>query len=110
MRPIRFSIAFFNCGGPATDWEAIASTLYAAVGDHPHILGFCEAYDNGNVPELVAVLSRETGKKEYQVISKVYPPGPCLAILIEVSLGRLQHVGDDEGFDHCEVAITVETK
>ena len=57
-------------------------------------------YDNGNVPELVAILSPKTGKKYHQVISKACPPGPRLAILIDVSLGRLQRVGDDEVFRH----------
>lgn len=97
---MRFSVAFFNCGGRTPNWDDVASTLHAAVGDDPHILGLCEVYDNGNIPKLVTVLSRQTGKKYRQVISKACPPGPRLGILVDNSLGRLQHVGDDEDFRH----------
>jgi endonuclease/exonuclease/phosphatase family metal-dependent hydrolase len=95
-----FSVAFFNCGGRKTDWHGIASTLHTAVGDGPHIVCVCELYDNETVPEVVAVLSRRTSRKYFSVISKLNPGTPRLMILVDASLGRLQHVGDDEGFRH----------
>ncbi len=97
---MRFSVAFFNCNERKPDWGAIASTLHEAVRDEPHVLGLCELYDYENVIELIAVLSHETGKKYRQITSKPYPPGPRLGILIDTTLGRLQHVGDDEGYRH----------
>jgi len=97
---MRFAIAFFNCGNQKSDWDAVASTLQAAVGNDPHIVALCELYDNEVVPEVVAVLSQKTGKKYHPALSKANPPGPRLAILIDASLGRLQHIGDDESFRH----------
>jgi endonuclease/exonuclease/phosphatase family metal-dependent hydrolase len=97
---MKFSIAFLNCGGRGPDWDAIAATLNAAVGDDPHIVGLCELYDNENVPRLVARLRKKTGKKYLPLMSKVDPPSPRLGILLDSSLGHLQHVGDDEGFRH----------
>ena len=97
---MNFSIAFLNCGRQHPDWSALASTLHAAVGNDPHVVGLCEVYDNGNVPRIVTALSKETGKKYLLVVSKVYPPGPRLVALVDTSLGHLQHVGDDEEFRH----------
>lgn len=99
---MKFAIAFLNCGGRNPDWGAIASTLHTAVENDPHIVGLCEVYDNSNVPRIVTVLRKKTGKKYLPVMSKVNPRGPRLGILIDLSLGHLQHVGDDEGFRHGE--------
>jgi endonuclease/exonuclease/phosphatase family metal-dependent hydrolase len=95
-----FTIAFFNCGGRNPDWDAVAATVNAAVGPEPHIVGLCEIYDPGLVPEIVAVLSRATGKQYHPVLSDANPPGPRLAILADASLGRLQRIGDDEDYRH----------
>jgi endonuclease/exonuclease/phosphatase family metal-dependent hydrolase len=97
---MNFAIAFLNCGRQQPDWASLASTLHTAVGNDPHIVGLCEVYDNGTMPQIVAALNKKTGKKYLAVMSKVSPPAPRLGILIDASLGHLHRVGDDEAFRH----------
>ena len=100
---MKFSIAFLNCGKLSIDGEyggSIASTISAAVGNDPHIVGLCEVYDQANVPKIVIDLGKKTNKKYDLLMSDAYPPSPRLGILIDKTLGRLQQVGDDEHFRH----------
>jgi endonuclease/exonuclease/phosphatase family metal-dependent hydrolase len=103
---MRISLTFLNCGRDSKlddvklKWSAIASTLHSAIGKDPHVVGLCEVFDDGKVPKIVKELREKTGKKYHQLVSKVVPGAPRLALLVDASLGHLQHLGDDESYRH----------